>query len=383
MSTERQDISTLDETIQSSLDSQHSLDKTLAIDVYRLAAYKVVGIGVLSALVLFALLEQIEQLLMPHLNGVAPQLAPLIRGFIATACAMSAVWWLMHRQETALIRLKNQAHQQLNLAKQELRKTTDELRREHKRKEKAVQEQREDFIAALKRHLKNPLIASHRALCMLLDGSLGEPSDKQAEVLTLIAHNNQELSQLIDILVDMYGHPPGLLSLNLRTNDLLSLLNEVAAKAAETAKSKGVKLSTYVSPERASFTCDRNSCAKLLEQLVEIALQHAKSEVHIYGYRDELLSAVSLVVTADGPGIPEADVPDLFDHFPEASGSDKLSALTKTALFLCGQMARALGATITYDPAPADGAGPGAGCRFLVHLPLKMQRHESNAGSST
>lgn len=244
--------------------------------------------------------------------------------------------------------------------------------------ETALKHQREDFISALKHRLKTPILASRRVVSLLLDGGYGELSAEQAAVMEALLQNSEKLTTLVNNMVEVYRYQNGMKELSIRSESVAQLTAELAEKYRRRASSKSVQL-IYAAercPQDLQMDCDRREIQTLIEQVLDNAVEHARSSVLFSVERGD--GNLALVVKDDGRGINQADVKNLFDRFFEVSSEGHHPAHTGTGLTLCAEIARAHGGKIICE------STPGAGATFRILLPLRtgnevLSKHKGQA----
>ena len=109
----------------------------------------------------------------------------------------------------------------------------------------------------------------------------------------------------------------------------------------------------------------REEFSRLVSNVVENAMSHARSRVAIS--LSETSTGVRMVVSDDGPGVPEGHQDRIFDRFARVEGSRVRGAGgTGLGLSIARAIAERHGGSISLQGAHQ---APGDGARFLVLLP--------------
>lgn len=147
--------------------------------------------------------------------------------------------------------------------------------------------------------------------------------------------------------------------------DLVEAARQVLIALAPRAETAGIEVSLR-SPERLVVPADAGAVNSILENLVRNALAYcpAGSEVEVVLEGGEAEPSVS--VRDDGPGIPRADVPRLFERFERGAGV--ASAGTGLGLAIVREAARRLGGDVAAGPGLA-GRGVGFTVRWRPPAP--------------
>lgn len=106
---------------------------------------------------------------------------------------------------------------------------------------------------------------------------------------------------------------------------------------------------------------DRNQLRRLLGNVVDNAIRHAR---HRVGFEVATEGPDVLIAVADdGPGVPDADRERIFERFARGDEARSAGGGTGLGLAIARQIARRHRGTVSLD-----GASPGA--RFVIRLPL-------------
>lgn len=142
-------------------------------------------------------------------------------------------------------------------------------------------------------------------------------------------------------------------------------LDELAEVEAARVRRDGCTIDTAILPAR--LIGDRAAVSRMIRNLVDNAVRHAKSRVEIHvGSRD---SSVVLTVSDDGQGIAPADRARVFERFVRLDTDRARSGGgTGLGLAIVAEVAAAHGGTVTIDDRP------GGGTKIVVALPQHVSR---------
>lgn len=164
--------------------------------------------------------------------------------------------------------------------------------------------------------------------------------------------------RLIADLLDVGRIEQGLFGIEPRPFDLAVLVRETADTLGLGRGAIEVR-----TPARLEVRADPDRIRQALENLLTNAVKHSPAGTPVLLTVDEAERAgarCAVVGVADqGPGIPPALVPRLFDRFARGPGSSGLGL----GLYLAHQIAAAHGGSLTVDP------NRSAGARFVLELP--------------
>jgi two-component system OmpR family sensor kinase len=234
----------------------------------------------------------------------------------------------------------------------DVQRALSELRAEERRKSQ--------FVSDVSHELRTPLTAIRGAAETLLDGDV--PSDDQQRFLSTIAIESGRLARLADDLLTLQRIEGATGELPLRRVDLRQAVDRAAAMLQPLLEDRDVTLVVDGQAPLVLGDVDR------LQQVVANLLDNASRIVGEGGRVDVVLGeddGQSLLTVADnGPGIPEEDIPRLFDRFYRPQRSrDRSSGGAGLGLAIVRAIVTAHGGSIEAANRVEGGF------RFTVRLP--------------
>ena len=330
----------------------------------RLKPFQVLALAIVFAFFGMVVLCVLEQILLIDLTTTQLRNLHLARGFLCTSVGMCFVWWIMHRKETELVGWRDHFSQKLDERTSELNAALAAQQQQFEKLEvsnKALINQREDFVLALKLRLMTPVQAIQKTLTHLLEDAYGELTPPQKEIVNLTIENNRDLDRLLVMLVALYRYQNGKLMLQKKMHKLLDLI-DIKEDEFLHAKKKNINLSLQNPFADIELECDIDEARKVIGHLVDNAVKHARSNVSVCCEVKNQFAYIK--VHDDGPGIAPEDVESLFKRFYYVSNHGKYSAGTGVGLCLCAEIAKAHDGTLTCESAIGHGA------KFTLSLPL-------------
>ncbi|MFL6256726.1 MAG: sensor histidine kinase, partial [Pyrinomonadaceae bacterium] len=177
-----------------------------------------------------------------------------------------------------------------------------------------------EFIATASHELRTPLTSVQMGVHLLLEGAVGELTDKQHEVLEACRQDCERLEKLMRDLLDLSkieaGESQPQLT-TLRAHDLVTSGSEGLRPQVET---KGLELRVEAAADLPLVSADRAQIERVLANLVTNALRYTSyGEIRISAERRDGHVAVSVCDT--GVGIPAEYLPHIFDKFVQVPGA--------------------------------------------------------------
>lgn len=230
-----------------------------------------------------------------------------------------------------------------------LSRTVGELRAA-KRTIGAQERWRAAMTATLAHDVRSPLTSVTGVLELLADDD--ETPDRHRSLLAAGLRQANRIRRLATGLLDIERIEQGRLRLDLQDVSLAELAAEVAQEQTSGVVRVDVAPTLLV-------RADRERLEQILVNLVTNAVRHGAPPVVVDATRVGTTAEIS--VSDHGPGVPEADVPHIFDRLSSTNPSFGSVGL---GLWIVRLLAEAHGGSAEYDE-----HAPGA--RFVVRLPAQ------------
>lgn len=244
------------------------------------------------------------------------------------------------------------------LGQYDFQKRAQSLDEQHK----AIQLQ-EDFVNTITHELRNPLGFIKGYTTTLLRQDTNWTLDTQHEFLQIIDQETDQLSELIENMLDSARIQSGQLSMEFHPVQINALLNDVIQKFQ--LHHPETKISTQLNPNIPKIPGDARRLAQVFENLISNASKYAPAS-KIEVITDLVADKAQIQVCDHGPGIAENYLPHIFERFfrvPDRSISVRGTGL---GLHICRQLIEAHHGKITVS------SKIGKGTTFTVALGLSL-----------
>lgn len=230
---------------------------------------------------------------------------------------------------------------------------------------RTLERHRDEFISRVSHELRAPLTVVKESMELVADGTGGEVSPRQKEILRIGLDNAARLNRLIDAMLDMTKIEAGVMSLDLSRTDVGALLGSIAEDYRLVAGEKKLLLKKDLPDAPMATYCDADKVSQVLVNLLSNAIKFTPEGGEIKLTLRPWEGEALICVENSGPGIDPEDIPRLFGKFSRLGG--------KAA---SGQRGTGLGLAISKGIIEMHRgriwveSQPGQGCKFYILLPL-------------
>ncbi|NUR59782.1 MAG: HAMP domain-containing histidine kinase [Catenulispora sp.] len=254
---------------------------------------------------------------------------------------------------------------------------------ESRSRERALEQSRRDLVAWVSHDLRTPLAGLRAMAEALEDGVAPDP----ARYYTQMRHATDRLADMVDDLFELSRIHAGTLRLVVEPVPLADLVDGVLAEATPLARARGIDLSAKVTTPTPTIQGDIRQLSRALSNLVVNAIRYSTQPGTVTVEATVDSSArpeATFSVTDTCGGIPEADLPHVFDVGwrgtaartpPRALPRADSGTGTDTASDADTASGAGLGLAIVRGIAEAHSgtvtvANVLGGCRFGLHIPV-------------
>jgi signal transduction histidine kinase len=220
-----------------------------------------------------------------------------------------------------------------------------------------------DFVAMVSHELRTPLTSIAGFADTLVESWRDLPPEEVDEFLGIINRQALYLGDLVeDVLVI-----PRLEADRMNFKDELFDLGDLIEDVAKMVFPNGGKKSSLVSlPDGVRISADRRRVHQVIRNLMENARKYGGDQIMVEGF--VMGDQYVLIVSDNGPGVPDEETQRVFENFEQLSKGDTREATGfGLGLPIARRLARAMGGEVWYERRFPTGA------RFCYSLPLRRR----------
>jgi PAS domain S-box-containing protein len=223
---------------------------------------------------------------------------------------------------------------------------------------------KDEFLATISHEIRNPLNAILGWAHMMRLGKL-TPANAERAVET-IYRNAKSQAQLVADLLDVSRIISGKLRLDVRTVDLISIVNAAIDSIRPAAEAKTIRLQTMLDPAAGPISGDADRLQQIVWNLLTNAVKFTPKGGRIQVKVQRIDSHVEIVVSDSGVGISKEFLPYVFDRFRQADASTtRIHGGLGLGLSIVHQLVDLHGGNVT-----AYSEGEEKGATFTITLPF-------------
>jgi two-component system sensor histidine kinase ResE len=229
--------------------------------------------------------------------------------------------------------------------------------------EKRLDKLRKDFVANVSHELRTPLSMMQGYSEALVDDIVAT-KEEQKELAQVIYDESLRMGRLVNELLDLARMEAGHVELHVNKMNIWPIIQKSIRKFTNLAKEQHIQLVEEIEVDQAEYEIDADRIEQIFTNLVDNAIRHTPQGGVVKVSLKEDKEMLYLTVEDTGSGIPEEDLPFVFERFYKA---DK--ARTR------GRAGTGLGLSIVKHLVDAHGgqiqahSKTGEGTTFSIQLP--------------
>jgi PAS domain S-box-containing protein len=252
------------------------------------------------------------------------------------------------------------------------------LERARTRKHESLVEElnrlKSEFISNISHEFRTPL-ASIIGFSESIELDPDLPPEMKKEFNNVILNEGKRLAKLIKSVLDISRIEGGKISLNRSAVSVVELLLNVIELNKEFAGQKNIELSLEHPTDEVTLEADKEKLSEVFEALINNAIKFTNEYGRVKIIANNLFREVEIIVSDTGIGIPEKDLPYIFQKFYRVSRPGSEIPGTGVGLVFVKQMVDLHKGLITVQ------SEAGSGTSFIIKLPKNIKIEKSEVKS--
>ncbi|MEH7437263.1 ATP-binding protein [Neobacillus drentensis] len=183
--------------------------------------------------------------------------------------------------------------------------------------ERQLDKMRKDFIANVSHELRTPISMLQGYSEAIVD-DIAESQEEKKEMAKVIYDESLRMGRLVNELLDLARMEAGHLQLTFEEVDLSSFINRIIHKFQGLAKDNEIQLTVELGSGISTVSFDPDRIEQVLTNLIDNAIRHTPKGGLVKLTVSNEEQAIKIEVKDSGSGIPEEDLPFVFERFYKA-----------------------------------------------------------------
>lgn len=180
--------------------------------------------------------------------------------------------------------------------------------------ERRLDKLREDFIANVSHELRTPISLLQGYSEAIVDDVAESPEDKN-ELAQIIWEESHRMGRLVHELLDIARMEAGQVQLNLEPIEMEPFAERIIKKFKQTADEHNITLTLSKNITNPLVTCDADQMEQVFTNLIDNAINHTETNSSVHVHISVDADTMHATIEDSGKGIPEEDLPFVFERF--------------------------------------------------------------------
>ncbi|WP_449287713.1 ATP-binding protein [Marinobacter salarius] len=229
---------------------------------------------------------------------------------------------------------------------------------------KKVDHLKNEFISTVSHELRTPLTSISGSLGLLANNAVGGLPEKASKLAHIAYRNSQQLTFLINDLLDMEKLVAGKMPFRSEHHVLQNLVHESVENIATFAQQRDIHLQVSELPA-VTVHVDRQRLNQAITNLLSNAIKFSPAGSSVDIFASQRGKSVRLCIRDHGEGVAPHFREHIFQKFSQADASDRRAiGGTGLGLAITRELMTRMKGTVDYESVPGEGA------TFWLELPV-------------
>lgn len=183
--------------------------------------------------------------------------------------------------------------------------------------ERKLDKLRKDFIANVSHELRTPISMLQGYSEAIVD-DIAETEEEKKEMASVIYDESLRMGRLVNELLDLARMEAGHIHLTVEDIELSSFIKRIVRKFQGLAKDNQIHFNAEIVGEVSRFAFDSDRIEQVLTNLIDNAFRHTPKDGRVTLKIIPEDKGIMIEVKDSGSGIPEEDLPFVFERFYKA-----------------------------------------------------------------
>ena len=178
---------------------------------------------------------------------------------------------------------------------------------------RGLEETRRSFVANVSHELRSPLTSMKGFLEAMQDGTI--PPENYPEYIGIVLNETRRMVTLVNDLLDLARIESGTIQLNFEVFDINELIRRTLLTFEARLIENEMEMEVRFAQEQCTVFADSAQIGQVLRNLIDNAIKYSPKGRSLFVSTYSMRKTVYVTVRDNGIGIPQEDVPHVFDRF--------------------------------------------------------------------
>lgn len=232
---------------------------------------------------------------------------------------------------------------------------------------KRMERLKSEFVATVSHELRTPLTSIAGSLNLLASGVAGPLTDKARGMLEIANRNSQQLTHLVNDLLDIEKLAAGKMAFDTRIQPLAEVLHQTLENFRDYGAKRGISICHGELPQGLCADIDPHRLTQAIGNLLSNAVKFSPDQGRVEVSLKQGNGTVIIEVTDFGKGVPEEFKPRIFEKFAQADTSNtRTGGGTGLGLAITRELIERMEGAVGFR------SSAGTGSTFWIELPLRQ-----------
>ncbi len=178
---------------------------------------------------------------------------------------------------------------------------------------RGLEDTRRSFVANVSHELRSPLTSMKGFLEAMQDGTI--PPENYPEYIGIVLNETRRMVTLVNDLLDLARIESGTIQLNFEVFDVNELIRRTLLTFEARLIENEMEMEVHFAQEQCAVYADPTQIGQVLRNLIDNAIKYSPKGRSLSVSTYSMRKTVYVTVRDTGIGIPQEDVPHVFDRF--------------------------------------------------------------------
>ena len=178
---------------------------------------------------------------------------------------------------------------------------------------RGLEDTRRSFVANVSHELRSPLTSMKGFLEAMQDGTI--PPENYPEYIEIVLNETRRMVTLVNDLLDLARIESGTIQLNFEVFDINELIRRTLLTFEARLIENEMEMEVHFAQEQCTVYADPTQIGQVLRNLIDNAIKYSPKGRSLFVSTYSMRKTVYVTVRDTGIGIPQEDVPHVFDRF--------------------------------------------------------------------